>query len=264
MIRAGTLTFFHNYLKEAVQQRYLPQPEDQRNAHRRLGEFFEPLPVEERILRELPWQWQQAEEWSRLAGLLADLDFFSKIWRSSEYELKSYWTTVEAHSDLRTADAYRSVFETPEEHLAVVLEISNLMQDTGQIREAIALREFLVDNYRATGKKDMLVGALNNLAILLQEQGDRKAAILLQQEAEMLSLEGVASTHDQIATANNKAAFLHDKGNVNGALEIWKHLADFCRKNDRTDELPKILNNIGMVQEIPGKMAGSPGELPGM
>jgi tetratricopeptide (TPR) repeat protein len=251
--RAGTLTFFHNYLKEAVQQRYLPQINDQRKAHRRLGEFFESQPVKERMIRELPWQWLYAEEWSRLTGLLANLDFYSRVWQSSEYEVKSYWTTVEAHSPLSAVEAYWPVFDAPEKHLAVVREISILMEDIGHMREAIALREFLVDHYRSKDEKDMLVGSLNNLAILLQKRGDLKGAILLEQEAELLCLDGVASTLDQIVTANNKAAFLHDEGNLSGALEIWEQLAIFCRENDHYAELPKIMNNIGMVQRALGK-----------
>ena len=206
--RGGMLSFFHNYLKEAVQQRYLPQPEDQKSAHRRLGEFFVHQPVEERIIRELPWQWLQAEEWSRLAELLASLDFFSKAWQSSEYEVKSYWSTLEEHSTLRAVDVYQPVFDAPEQHLNVVLEISELMANIGHMRDSIALREFLVDYYRASGKKDMLVGALNSLAVPFQQRGDLKGAALLVQEAFQLVLDGVASTQEQIVTAHNKAALM--------------------------------------------------------
>ena len=216
--RAGKLAFFHNYLKESVQQRYLPRPEDQKGAHRRLGEFFAPKPIDLRLIRELPWQWQQAEEWSRLFGLLGGLDFFSQAWQSSEYELKSYWSTLEARSALRAVDAYQPVFDAPEQHLTIVRDLSVLMSDIGHMRASIALREFLVDHYRALGQKDRLVGALNSLAVLFAQRGDLKGAALLEHEAEQLVLDGVASTEEQIVTANNKAALMEASGNVSGAL----------------------------------------------
>ena len=251
--RAGLLAFFHNYLRDAVQRRYLPTSEDQQTPHRRLGKFFEAYPIEERRIRELPWQWQQAGEWALLADLLSDLGFFIRIWQSSEYEVKTYWSAIEARSELSAVNAYQPVFDAPIAHLALLREISILMADIGHMRAAVVLREFLADHYRTTGQKDMLVGALNNLAIMLQQLGDLKAAIPLELEAERLCNDGVASIQDQIVTLNNKAAFLHAEGNLTGALEIWERLADFCRRNDRTAELPKILNNIGMVQYTQSK-----------
>ena len=251
--RAGALAFFHSYLTEAVQQRYLPQPEDQRAAHHRLGAFFETHPVAERQIRELSWQWQQAEAWPELAARLAGLDFFTRLWRLSEYEVKTYWTAVEAHSALSAGDAYRPVLDAPETHTPVVREISVLLADIGHVREAVALREFLVDLYRARGEKDMLVGALNNLAVLLHQRGDLTGAILLEQEAEQLCRDGTASTVDQIVTANNKAAFAHAQGNLAGALEMWEQLARYCREQDRTAELPHILTNMALVRVAFGK-----------
>ena len=251
--RSGLLVFFHDYLRQAVGHRYLPDEQARIAAHLRLADYFAARDTGPRKIEELPWQLAQANAWHRLARLLADLTYFSEAWQSSAYEVRSYWTAVEGHSAFSSVDAYRPVLDAPKQHPTVVREVSFLMADIGHMREAIMLSEFMVNDCRAGAREDLLVGALTNLAMLLEQQGDLKGATQLQHEADLLVRDGVASTQNQIASGNNKAAFLYAAGDVSGALATWEQLAAACREQEHLSELPAIMNNIGNALTALGK-----------
>ena len=70
--RSGLIGFFHDYLRQAVEGRYLPTEEDRRRAHVRLAGYFGRQELGARQIDELPWQLAQAEAWQPLYDLLAD------------------------------------------------------------------------------------------------------------------------------------------------------------------------------------------------
>ena len=124
----GLIGFAHDFLRQAVRDRYFPMEKDQKQIHLRLADYFLLRPISARQIDEMPWQLAQAGEWPRLYQLLADLISFRSL-ASNQHDVKSYWTTVEAHSVRSSVDAYRPVFDAPQQHMAVVREISFLMTD---------------------------------------------------------------------------------------------------------------------------------------
>jgi hypothetical protein len=88
------LSFFHDDLRRAVETRYLGSPEIQRAEHRRLAEHFDRRRLEPRAVDELPWQLAEARAWPELHDLLADLDFFDRVWGRDEFGVRGYWSSV--------------------------------------------------------------------------------------------------------------------------------------------------------------------------
>jgi hypothetical protein len=62
----GRLIFAHDYMRQAVMQRYLADTSRQRQAHRALARWFASQPADARRAEEEPFQWRQAGEWTRL------------------------------------------------------------------------------------------------------------------------------------------------------------------------------------------------------
>jgi nephrocystin-3 len=92
---AGLLGFVHIYLRDAVGRRYLASGKQQRGVHLRLARYFEDRSLGERKVEELPYQFQHAEEWERLARLLWDLDFLAYTWEHGhDRDLVGYWTSL--------------------------------------------------------------------------------------------------------------------------------------------------------------------------
>ncbi|MEN8221078.1 MAG: hypothetical protein ABFS56_32950 [Pseudomonadota bacterium] len=62
------LSFFHDYLQQAVEARYLNTPEKKRKVHRQLADYFEQQAknkIDSRLASELPYQLEQAGERER-------------------------------------------------------------------------------------------------------------------------------------------------------------------------------------------------------
>jgi len=141
--RGGLLTFFHDYLREAVRKKYLPTEEEQKEAHRGLADYFERHHVcnfdyvfneiktklelhnkdfqghddlrlfldylrSLRAFDELPWQLTKSNEWEKLFNLLSDIKTVGLFWIINEFELKTYWARLEEKSYIIT-EAYQSI-----------------------------------------------------------------------------------------------------------------------------------------------------------
>lgn len=88
--RSGLIGFFHDYLRQAVRERYLATEEQQQAAHLRLADYFEARDLGPRRVDELPWQLAQAKSWQSLSALLSDLTFFAAAWSANQFDVKSY------------------------------------------------------------------------------------------------------------------------------------------------------------------------------
>ncbi len=104
--RAGLLNFFHDYLRQAVEQRYLTDAEEKRAVHRQLADFFETLPLDTRKADELPYQLEQAGETGRLQDCISEIPMFLQLMRDDkEYELWGYWLRLGTKEQM--VDAYQ-------------------------------------------------------------------------------------------------------------------------------------------------------------
>jgi nephrocystin-3 len=125
--RGGLLSFFHDYLKQAVENRYLSSREDQQQWHLRLANYFDELELDSRIANELPWQLQQAGEKERLRNCISDILMFLQLDRDNRaYDLWGYWlelepdkTMVKAYDD--SLAKYEKTEQPEEKDLAYVL-----------------------------------------------------------------------------------------------------------------------------------------------
>ena len=50
--RNGILNFFHDHLRQAVESKYLPTPDDKKQGYLQLANFFSKRPVDDRVVRE--------------------------------------------------------------------------------------------------------------------------------------------------------------------------------------------------------------------
>lgn len=101
--RDGVLDFFHEYLREAVEERYLRSPETRQRYHLLIAEFFqdqlsaasptEPFPLMSAL--ELPHQWSRLGDMLRLQQAISSLPItLSFIASDHIYELLRYWLQV--------------------------------------------------------------------------------------------------------------------------------------------------------------------------
>ena len=254
--RSGLLTFAHDYLREAVRDAYLPTEARGQIAHRTLAEYFAVQPQGPRQLDELPWQWQQSAEWEKLADLLAQPRFFDALWNKDEFEVKSYWTRIEAHSSLRMEQVYDSVIQDPIRDKTHAWLVGLLFLGTGKPEAALHVSEVLADYFRLVGDHAHLQGALGNQAVILTNRGDQAAVVALQKEQEHLCRE-LGDIVSLQSCLGNEAAVLSFRGDLNGAKTLLDEQERLCRALRNMDGLSKSLNGQANILRSRGDYDGA-------
>ena len=98
----GRLTFAHDFMAVAVEDRYLPKELQKKQAHRFLGKWFKQNANAELRCYEEPWQWQHAGDWSKLKTFLSSAsNFVDLINHRSKQEVLMYWQNIEVHTKTR-------------------------------------------------------------------------------------------------------------------------------------------------------------------
>jgi tetratricopeptide (TPR) repeat protein len=152
VIRGGLLSFFHQYLRRAVERRYLRANAERVAAHERLADYFEHRPRTDRQLDELPWQLLQGYEWIRLARLLADLGFLSALRRVDRDAPAAYWADLEAHSTHTPSSCYRDVLANPKADVRATLLVADLLAALGHAHEALLATEAVTEQFQQDGE----------------------------------------------------------------------------------------------------------------
>lgn len=284
--RRGVLNFFHDYLCQAVESRYLEEVEVQKAARRKLGEFFFrrldaeraaldgmlnlraldklllqkvhitiPLTsLSPRALDELPWLWRMAQEWQKLFDLLADVEVFNALWQHDQYELKTGWAAIEAESNLNKMLAYQNVISSPEKYnMEVVWNLSILLAETGNLPEALRLQSPLADSYLQSGDVINHRAAISDHALTLYSSGDMGGALVLHKEAERISRESNDFNGLQLSLGN-QAAILYARGDLDGAMALVTEKESICRQLGYLDDLGAALGYKALILKTHGKL----------
>ena len=256
--RGGLLTFAHDFLCTAVRDTCLPTDEQEEEAHLRLADYFQRQSPSARRTDELPWQLACARAWERLQTILTDRAFFADAWGRSQFEVKTYWTQIEAGSPLRMVRAYHTQIEHPEmqDNKNYLLRLSILLADTGRLEEAVHLRSAMVDHFRAVGDLNNLAAALGNQALILKDRGDLDGAMALHKEEERICRQ-LGNVDDLSKTLGNQANILYARGDLDGAMALHKEEERICRQFGNLDGLGMSLGNQALILQDRGNLEGA-------
>ncbi|HVK37339.1 MAG TPA: DUF4062 domain-containing protein [Candidatus Kapabacteria bacterium] len=178
--RDGTLTFFHDYLRRAVEMRYLSEEPTRQERFRQSAAHFERAPVTMRSTRELVHALVSAGNRKQLADTLATIERFMVLNEGeARFELLGHWSELAGEFDIVEStqaglQRYRDAHGTVP---PMVLErVSKLLEDVGRWKEAEALQRERLS--MATAEADQAAEASSRAALgrLLRMQGDHDGA----------------------------------------------------------------------------------------
>ncbi|MBI3610872.1 MAG: DUF4062 domain-containing protein [Nitrospirae bacterium] len=253
--RSGLLGFFHDYLREAVEERYLPERSLQQATHLRLADYFGSRALDARTVDEIPYQLSQAKSWIRLYDLLGNLTFFDAAWTTNQFEVKAYWAQIEDDSPLRMVDAYQPVLRTPGvvTNTNYVWNVAILLNDTGHTGEALSLHGWLVDHFQRIGDTESLQASLGNQALILRAWGRLDEAIALHKEEERICRE-MGNKHSLQISLGNQGLILKDQGDLDGAMALYKEQERICKELGNKDGLQASLGNQANIHYVRGDL----------
>ncbi|MDQ2974881.1 MAG: DUF4062 domain-containing protein [Acidobacteriota bacterium] len=229
--RSGLIGFAHDYVREAVKDKYLRTAQQRKRAHLKLADYFAGQSLSTRKIDELSWQLAEAKSWQSLYELLADREFFKAAWRANKFEVKAYWARVESNSTLRMVYAYRHVFDASAEDTSHSWLIGRLLADTGHLDEALMLRGHLVERFRQAGNVENLQAGLVGQALILKERGKLGEAMRLLKEAEQICRE-FGYKDDLAICLGNQANIFHTQRELDEAMRLYKENEQICRESN--------------------------------
>lgn len=238
--RAGLIGFSHDYLRQAVEARYLPRAKDRQRIHVRIADYFDGRRDTPRGMDELPWQLVEASAWRRLYDLLSDVAFLVLAWRRSRSDVKASWARLESSSKLRLVDAYAPVIRRGADASATESLVADLLGDMGHPHEAYAIRERLVDLDRASGNASTLQSSLGNQALILADWGRMEEALELFREQERMCRELGYDEHLAFCLGN-QAQILRFQGQLEQALTLLEEQERISRARGDPDALQGAL-----------------------
>jgi len=250
--RSGLLTFFHDFLRQAVERRYLPDDVGKEAARRKLAGYFLSKENGPRKVDEAPWLLFQLHDWDRLSRLLADPEILAPLWDADSLAVRSYWSAIERETGHRMEETYRPVIAQPEQYANAVWSVASLFEETGRSPLAGPLLNFLALRYRAENDEVNLAGALGNYANHLYMTGDREAALAAYEEAEAI----YRRREDRIGlqrVMGNRGVILQDKGEMAEAYELFKEKETLCRTLGYRDGLIRALGAQAVINQAWGK-----------
>jgi nephrocystin-3 len=178
---SGKVSFGHDYLRKAVEDRYGLTGKRKLRLHQRLAEWFERREVDERVADELPWQWRQTKVKDKLVKCLLKQQAFEHGYRKDRYELLGYWLWTGADIEFE----HKQVWEKWSKGLDEKAMASGVFQLGGFLSAAGLYGTFTEELYRrALESREKALGAehpetfrrIIHLATLLCRKGDYPGA----------------------------------------------------------------------------------------
>ncbi|MBN1267704.1 MAG: tetratricopeptide repeat protein [Anaerolineales bacterium] len=249
--RDGLIGFFHRYLEQAVQQRYLPTAEIQEDVHRKLAFYFGRQEQDMRVVEELAWQLLHARDWDLLVKCLSDQNYLKAAWETSENDVKMYWAEIEKKSSRSILDAYQPVIDDPQKYSLSVGVVGHLLHEMGNPREALSLAEFRILQSQASRDIAALDAALRLKSLILRERGDLDAAMDLQKALEATYRE-TGQKEALVNTLNSQAVILKVWGDLAGALALHQEQERICQETGDRRGLGESYHNQGTIRFAQG------------
>jgi tetratricopeptide (TPR) repeat protein len=261
--RSGLVNFFHDYLRQAVENRYLPKPDSHRAWHIWLADYFDTRDTDERKADELPWQLCHAQEWERLGYCVTDIPLFLVlVGEKTKYELMGYWLALP-----KTYDVVRWYY-------AAITSYESSRPSAEALSSALNAVAFFLDlNARYDGAESLyrralkireqvlglehpdVAGVLNNLAGLLHDKGDYDGAESLYRRALEIREMALGGEHPKTTgILNNLAELLRDKGDYDAAETLYRRVLETDEKvlGPEHPDTATCLNNLALLLHSQG------------
>ncbi len=262
MQRTGLYTFFHNYLREAVEERYANTDALKKDTHRTAAEYFATTNYDIRRRDEEPWQWQQTGDSEQFKHCITNIPLLEMLLdEDRRQELIGLWVELQKHDDLaetyhKAIEQFKTEHPNDTQHLADLSgKLGDALVASSSYKEAeYQLRTALTLQTKLHGENNLKVAqAMNDLGSLFYNTGN-----FVQAESLFKSAVGVREKllgKNDPATArslNDLAAIHYAQGKLDDAqrdfIDVLQRYETFF-KNDH-GEIAGTLNNIGSMYEL--------------
>ena len=253
------LVFDHDFLRIAVEDRYLPSEEQHRQAHSELADWYQEREGwDARDSEELPWQLQEAGRLEYLRDLIITPWILANLqWDRGSREVIDYWRATRNEGDGELDEAIVNILDEEIEERRGNLEsliwlldrIAELFQAAGLYREPLLkLRQLSLELEEASDERgeETMLSSLLSLADAHHALGQYDAAMPLYQRS-LEAHERLLGTehHSTLITVNKLAALFLNKGDYEQAEAFLKRALEASERllgPEHPDTLDSVAN----------------------
>ncbi|HEX9746183.1 MAG TPA: DUF4062 domain-containing protein [bacterium] len=256
--RSGLIGFSHDYVREAIGDRYLITPKTRQKVHLKLAEYFAARGKNPRTVNELSWQLAESESWGRLYDCLRDLKFFRIAWQENEFEVKRYWSRLERDYSINLPEAYETLFETAEtpEDFETFIWISDLLLDTGNLRESGSIKKKLIEHYKNEGDRRKQAECMRGYGTVLWKQNEIESALEVFAEQDRICQE-IGHIRGLQSSLGKQAVINFHLGNLDEAKVMLERQEKICMELNYIPDLIKCLNNQAEILRLRSEPQGA-------
>lgn len=262
MQRTGLYTFFHNYLRESVEERYANSDSLKKEAHRTVAEYFATTEYDVRRRDEEPWQWRQTGDSEKFKQCITDIPMLEMLLdEDRRQELIGLWVELQKQYDLaetyhNAIEQFRAANPDDEQHFAdlsgklgdALVAASSYKEAEHQLSTALTLQTKL------HGEDNLKVAqAMNDLAVLFNHNGNFNEAELLFQNT-ILIREKILGKNDKetARSINDLGVLFYLQGKLDKAVECFQDALRRYQVYFRKDhgDIASTLSNLGAVSYL--------------
>ncbi len=216
----GLYRFFHDYIKMAVESRYLSNDELMKHYKRELVDYFEKQEIDNQRVRELPYLLLLLEDREGLYGALVVVEFFVAIQEVDEYELLGYVRFVDEIYPI--SDELTNELLTKEYNSETINNIGYFFHLTyADYDNALLLFKKMMKLDR--DDSSIVINNYNNIGGLYATMGNYKRSFIMHKRAVTHSIEFFGENHLDTAICYNSLAFVYEScEKFDEALEFYQ------------------------------------------
>ncbi len=256
----GVLTFFHDYLRRAVENRYVSNAESRRQRWSQLAEYYQRQDVGMRATLELLHALEALGDREKLEREVTRINRFEQLWRGSErYEVLrilsgSDPTRVESVVDHNLRNWLEAREPDEQNQMRVFALVAELYDVIGAWPASRALQHRRLMMARAAGERRVEAEALSELSNLHREMGDLPRSAELAIESERLSSE-INDRHGVLRAVYGRGNAEFDRGEFAEALQCYQEVEQLSRELGDRKGIAGGIGNRGRVHQARGEYA---------
>jgi nephrocystin-3 len=250
--RVNLLNFANDYIRRAVENRYLVNDDEKVNFNIEISNYFEKRTIDERKIFELPWQLEKAGEIEKLKNVIVDPEVFINLaTKSRRYELLRYWRALSNNFEIVTcyeekidfllkSKASTHIIRNFLYQVAFLFELNSMNQAAGKFY----LRA--LENWENAGETEnpIFANILNNIAELYKEREEFNKAKELHLRALNIRTRTLGYDHADTANSLNNYGELLKRENNFKEAEIFLGKALSIREKIFRLNHPDTCNSI--------------------
>ena len=254
--RDGVLTFFHDYLRRAVEKRYLTQESVRKEWYRLLAAYFEQTDATQRSTLELLHALEKLGDRERLNQVLGDIERFVGLWSIEPYEVLRLWSErqlSEVVDSYRTGlDGWEARHRQDDERLEALRALGAMFTRVGAWREGEHVTRKRLEIVRALGRRGAEAETLAGLAGFAERLGRTEEAEELARAAETIARE--LGDRPLIGLAAGERGAVHfSRAEYAKAMVCFSEQEAIARERGDRRGIASALARLGLLHGIRGE-----------